>query len=189
VWLVALKGMPGSGKSTLGRALGRRLGWPLVDKDDAMDLLAGRAPDAGRLAYDVTFNIARRQLRQGLGVICDSPLTFASLYAQAGRIAAETGAALAVVECRCADDAAVRRRIEARQALGLPAHHQTTWAGFLAYRARVLDATRYPIADPHLVVDTTRPLEECVDETIAWLERHAGAGRAAAGADQARGRV
>ncbi len=32
--LIALKGFAGSGKSTLGRALGERLGYPVVDKDD-----------------------------------------------------------------------------------------------------------------------------------------------------------
>jgi shikimate kinase len=31
LWLLALKGPAGTGKSTLGRALGRRLGWPVVD--------------------------------------------------------------------------------------------------------------------------------------------------------------
>ena len=39
--LVALKGMPGSGKSTLGRALSKQLGGPVIDKDDVKDLIDG----------------------------------------------------------------------------------------------------------------------------------------------------
>jgi shikimate kinase len=39
MWLIAMKGFAGSGKSTLGRALSREFGWPLVDKDDVKDLL------------------------------------------------------------------------------------------------------------------------------------------------------
>src|SRR5689334_15057955 len=61
-WLLALAGEAGSGKSTLSRALGRRLRWPVIDKDDVKDLLYGRAPDSGPLAYEVMFNVARRQL-------------------------------------------------------------------------------------------------------------------------------
>ena len=97
-------GAPGSGKSTLARALGCRLGWPLIDKDDVRDLLNDATPHAGGLAYDIMFNVARRQLLQGLSVICDSPFAYRRCYDRAVEIAQETGAALAVVECRCTDE-------------------------------------------------------------------------------------
>ena len=64
MWLIAMKGFAGSGKSTLSRALSKQLGWPLIDKDDVKDLLDGHAPAAGPLAYAIMFNIARRQLLQ-----------------------------------------------------------------------------------------------------------------------------
>jgi shikimate kinase len=35
--IVTLVGMPGSGKSTVGRQLARRLGWPFVDSDAAIE--------------------------------------------------------------------------------------------------------------------------------------------------------
>lgn len=35
--IVTLVGMPGSGKSTVGRQLSRRLGWPFVDSDSAIE--------------------------------------------------------------------------------------------------------------------------------------------------------
>jgi predicted kinase len=72
LFLIALKGLAGSGKSTLGRALSQHLNWPLIDKDDIKDILDGRAADAGGLAYEVMFRVVRRQLLQGLNVICDS---------------------------------------------------------------------------------------------------------------------
>jgi hypothetical protein len=75
MWFIAMKGFAGSGKSTLSRALSKQLGWPVIDKDDVKDLLDGPAQAAGPLAYEIMFNIARRQLLQGLNVICDSPLT------------------------------------------------------------------------------------------------------------------
>jgi predicted ATPase len=52
--LVLMVGLPGAGKSTLALALGRALGWPVVDKDifDAVARTAGGTPvDAS--PYDV----------------------------------------------------------------------------------------------------------------------------------------
>src|SRR5713226_2206518 len=83
MWLIALKGLPGSGKSTIAQALSKRLGWPIIDKDDIKDILDGHSPEAGGLAYQTMFNVARRQLLQGLDVICDSPLTFSMSYKKA----------------------------------------------------------------------------------------------------------
>ncbi len=111
MWLIVMKGFAGSGKSTLARALGRELGWPLVDKDDVKDLLDGHAQAAGPLAYAIMFNIARRQLLQGLNVICDSPLTGSISYERAQGIAKEMHASLAVVECICSEESVWRQRI------------------------------------------------------------------------------
>jgi predicted kinase len=163
-------GPPGSGKSTLGRALSRHLGWPLVDKDDVRDLLDDAVPQAGGLAYAIMFNVARRQLVQGLSVICDSPFAYRRCYERAQEIVQEAQAALAIVECRCSDEAVWRRRVEARQALALPAHHTTDWAAVQAFQQRTAADAGYPINHPHLVVDTLTPLPELCTQVVAWLQ-------------------
>lgn len=170
-WLIAFKGYPGSGKSTLSRALGRRLGWPLVDKDDVKDVLDSHTPEAGSLAYVVMFNVALRQLLQGLSVICDSPLASRSGYARAVHVAEESCAALAVVECRCPDEAIWRRRIEARQALELPAHHKTDWASVQDYLRVATTEAAYPIAHPYLVVETNQPVSALCEQVVMWLKQ------------------
>ncbi|MEA2574609.1 MAG: hypothetical protein QOH93_1907 [Chloroflexia bacterium] len=167
--LVALKGMPGSGKSTLGRAISKRLGWPIIDKDDVKDLIDGRSDGSGTLSYAVMFNIARRQLQQGLNVICDSPLTYADLYGQAHRVASETGAKLVVLECVCWDEEEWRRRVDARREVGLPGHHMTSRDKLQGYRGMVEGKVDYPVRDERLVMDTVRPLEEVVEEAVGWL--------------------
>ncbi len=169
-WLLALAGEAGSGKSTLSRALGCRLSWPVIDKDDIKDILYGQAPDSGPLAYQVMFNVARRQLLLGLSVICDSPLTGRIAYDRAAGIAAETGASLAVVECRCPDESVWRERINARKDLRLPAHHQTDWESMQARRYH-LDPMRYDqiTGHPYLLVETLTPVETLCDRVIAWL--------------------
>ncbi len=166
LWLLLMKGPPGSGKSTLARALSRQLGWPLIDKDDVRDLLDGSAPG---LAYDIMLNVGRRQLLQGLSVICDSPLGYHRTYEHAMAIAHEVGATLAVVECRCPDVVVWRGRVEARRVSGLPTHHTTTWAAVESYLERTAADDGYTIGDLRLVIDTTRPVAELCAGVVQWL--------------------
>lgn len=180
MWLIVMKGPPGSGKSTIARALSRRLWYPLIDKDDIRDILpdSNQAPDfldgnallVGGLSYDVMFRVARRQLSQGLSVICDSPLTSIIGYRQAQTIAAETCATLAIVECCCPDTTQWSQRIDARKMLSLPAHHQTDWQALQNYLGYYRSESSYPITHPHLLIDTANPLEQCVDTIVNWLE-------------------
>jgi predicted kinase len=167
--LIALKGHPGSGKSAVARALSRRLLIPLIDKDDIKDVLGGQCEDAGGLAYTAMFNVARRQLLQGLSAICDSPLSEVGGYTMACCVAHDAAARLMVIECVCSAEDEWRRRIEKRSALRLPAHHVTSWADMDAHLQRRAETSNYPIGEPHLLVDTIAPLEEVVQQIVRWL--------------------
>ena len=167
--LIAMKGLAGSGKSMLSYTLSKHLSWPLIDKDDVRDLLDDAHPGVGGLAYDIMFNIARRQLLQGLNAICDSPLTSSIAYEHAQTIATESNASLVVIECVCSDEVLWRQRINARKSLALPAHHQTDWGKFQSYRQFYISQVNYPIVHPQFVVDTVRPLQECLAQVTAWL--------------------
>ena len=167
--LIAMKGFAGCGKSTLARSLSKELGCPLVDKDDIKDLLDGHARSAGPLAYEIMFNLARRQLLQGLHVICDSPLTGSISYERAQGIAAETQTSLVVVECICSDEATWKQRINGRKSLQLPAHHQTDWEAFQLFLRQPYVQEQYSITHPHFIVDTVQPLHECLTKALQWL--------------------
>lgn len=178
MWLIAMKGFSGCGKSALSRALGKQLGCPVIAKDDIKDILDGHTPEAGDLAYETMFNVARRQLLQGLDVICDSPLTYPRSYEKAQSVAAETHAALVIVECMCSDEHEWSRRINGRKQLHLPAHHQTDWDALQSNRAKTERIMDYPISHPRIIVDTVRPLGDIVAEIAQWLghlsEKEAG---------------
>ncbi len=165
--LVIMKGLPGTGKSSLAAAISRRLQWPLIDKDDVKDVLPMALGSAGALAYEVMWQVVRRQLQQGLSVIADSPLSHPESFTRASSLAAETSATLAMIECICPDERDWQLRIEQRKSLNLPEHHQVDWERFQAVRANQPPA--YPISCPHVQLNTLRPVDELVLEACTWL--------------------
>ena len=169
LWLIALKGYPGSGKSTVARALCQRLGWPLVDKDDIKTVLDGVLTKADSAAYGIMWALVERQLALGLSAICDSPL-MRETYGSAVALAQQTGARLIVIECECPDDTVLRNRIEARQDPSFSPDRITDWAGFQAYRATHGDQVYdYPISGPRITVDTREPTSDIIARITAWL--------------------
>ena len=62
------EGPPGHWQEHLARALGSALRWPVLDKDDVKDVLDGRAPDAGGLAYETLGRLARTHIKLRLSV-------------------------------------------------------------------------------------------------------------------------
>lgn len=101
--LVVMAGLPGAGKSTLALALGRALGWPVVDKDlfDTVARTAGvtqGSPTA--LAYDLAFALLQDMLvEQRLSVILDCPAVMADPVERGAQLAHQAGARFHVILC------------------------------------------------------------------------------------------
>jgi predicted kinase len=165
VVVVAMKGHPGSGKSTAARAIAAALRCPLLDKDDVRDCtlpLEGMAA-AGMLndlSYAVLWRMAERQVRLGLSVVIDSPL---SRRAHLDVLTRLVGALVVVVECRPGDNEEWRRRLEKR-GVAVPNgggdgwHKPKTWAELERLLEGYQGCTDYEIEDvPRIVVDTTDP--------------------------------
>ena len=165
--LVALKGHPATGKSTLAYALARTLQWPLLDKDDIKDHTLG-LPDANNLAYAILWQVVATQLALGVSVIVDSPFAYPVLYAQAQALATTHAAHLLVVET-VLDEVRWRQRLEDRPP-SASTHKIQGWARMQALLTSYADCWRYPI-DPahHLLVNTEEPLEQLLQLVQAKL--------------------
>ena len=163
--LLLMKGHPATGKSALARGLARRLGWPLLDKDDVKDWTL-HLPNGNGLAYDITWQMARTQLSLGLSVIVDTPLSYPAGYATGQALAQEFGARLFVIETKL-DENIWRERLEERARRGGETHRISGWAAMQELLRQYDGCWDYPI-DPayHLPVDTSQPTDDCIHAVL-----------------------
>jgi len=183
---VLLTGGPGAGKSTVGRALARRLGAALVDQDTVTaplvavvaDLVGVHDLDDARLAgptrgarYETVVAVAEDNLRVGTPVVLVAPFTHergdAQAWAALDRRLRATGGSPLLVWLRI-EPAVAARRLRTRGA-----------ARDLAKATDPAALTAAPPGSapvgPHLPVDGADPIEEIVEEILAALaERPAG---------------
>ncbi len=101
--LIVMRGYPGTGKSTIARAIANALHAPLIDRDilrqKAVDIF-GDLPLVGRFSYELMFALTEEQLRLGLSVVVDTPLTYHTTYEQSKALAQSFHMPMLVVHCR-----------------------------------------------------------------------------------------
>ncbi|BCW90407.1 hypothetical protein sos41_35760 [Alphaproteobacteria bacterium SO-S41] len=159
--LVIFAGLPGTGKSTLARALAQSERFTLLRIDSIEQALRdnGVTEIEGR-GYAAAYAIAADNLKLGLGVVADSVNPIALTRNAWRAVAAEAGVPAVDVEVICSDKAEHRRRLEAR-AIAMPDHPPVSWAEVEAREYDAWDRDR-------IVIDTAgRDIEVCVAELIA----------------------
>jgi predicted kinase len=163
--LIVLGGLPGTGKTTLARALSQRMQAAHIRIDTIEQAIRASGmlkSDIGPAGYMVGYAVAEDNLRIGRTVIADSvnPL---SVTRNAWRSVAEcTSSPVVEIEIIRSDRVDHQRVIETRtsdlQGLILP-----TWDDIVAREYEPWDR-------PHLVIDTSfRTVDECLSEILAAL--------------------
>jgi predicted kinase len=169
--IVALAGLPGTGKSTLGAAVARALGAPLLDKDRIRVELFG--PD--RIEYSRAQDDAccremharaEELVSGGASIVVLDGRTYSKRY-QVGDLeafAARIGADLALIECT-AEEEVIRARLEADSRRGSHPAQNRSLELYLALR-RSAEA----IECEKLVVDTgVGAHDEHVARCLEWF--------------------
>jgi adenylylsulfate kinase len=170
--LVAMAGLPGTGKSTVAAGLERELGAVVLDKDRVRAaLFPPRVLDYSAAQDDVCMAAIYRAAATILQAAPQRPVvidgrTFlrATHVADLLALGSALGTPPRVIECVC-DDEAARRRLEADQARGAHPAGNRTYALYLS-----LKAAAEPLSMPRLVLDTGRlSPDECLRRCREYL--------------------
>lgn len=181
--IIAMKGHPGTGKSTLAHAIASTLRYPLIDKDDVRNstsqlTTSSPAAQLNELSYQVIWRIVKTQLDLGLSVVLDSPLSSQTHLDHLREIAASHGARILVIECVSRNEAEWHQRLVQRGLNDEASWHKpATWSDLKRLIEGYQGCYDYDVGDvPKLVIDTTARvgLEELVSTVLRFIVTHVG---------------
>lgn len=163
--LVQMHGEPGSGKTTLARALAPEVPAIHLDKDVVMTaMVRARLPRevAGPVSYETLWALSRSLIEAGHSVIVDSPAYWPEVERGGRGVALATSAVYLMIETRCDDHVEIERRLASREVLDTNPKNRHDWL--------TIPGTRDPMHN-RLVLDSRRSVDDLVEDALAYI-RH-----------------
>jgi predicted kinase len=178
-FVVMICGLSGSGKSSLARALARRLGAAVINSDVVRKGLAGTSHRRSQDSYgggiyaapmtDRTYRKmteeAERHLAAGEGVILDATFQKTAQRSAVFEMAARNGAPVAIVYCHTREEL-IRERLRRRAAEGRDVS-DGDWQIYLKQKELFEPLTETAL--PRLALDTEPPVAELCQDAERFL--------------------
>lgn len=171
--LIAMAGLPGTGKSTIAGVLGGRLNASVVSVDpiESAILSAGIDNDqpTGLAAYLVAGTIAEAVLESGHHVIVDAVNAVDPAREQWVTLAKRLGEPVRFIEVVCSDPALHRERLESRYK-ELPHVDEPSWHAVEQSLEEYSEWTGASAAVARITLDSVNPLGSNIELALAFLE-------------------
>lgn len=165
--LVVMVGPPGTGKSYLVRRIAERVPMRIVETDEIRRQLAPRPTyswQENRRVFQMAHRKIDRLLRRGKDVLFDATNIYERGRRTLYRIAESDGARLLIVRT-VAPDEVVAERLRRRVERPSPGNRsEADWEVYSRMKAEFEEIER-----PHLVVDTSLPLQPALDEIVGFV--------------------
>jgi predicted kinase len=170
--LIAMAGLPGTGKSSIARVLAAEMGAVILNKDSIRAALfppteIAYSTEQDDFCVSIMLQVAGYLFgKNAHKVVILDGRPFAKRYqrAELARFAEAHGIPLRIIECVCSDETA-RTRLERDIAA---AAHLAGNRDYALYQA--VKAGFEQIEEPRLVVNTDQDFATCVAECLAYLD-------------------
>ena len=161
--LIVICGLPGTGKTTIAKALSQQVGAALFRTDAIRKEMMRENTYTEReknSVYESMFAAADEKLRNGEDCVLDGTFYKKSLINEARIVAEKNGSRFHLIEC-VLHEKDVKERISKRK-------KDESDADFSVYHT--VKKSFEPITEKHIVVDTSKGIKDCTDKVLKEIK-------------------